>query len=147
MKEGDFLLCKNSYYSWNEIGDTVKIKINNLFKEPKLKKGQRYRIDKIDKNFRGISGTCGTAGISGSAGISGTSWQSQGSSGISTSTTTSTTTTTITTTPTANMVYYDYIYTINGLDFYDNGKMFEVFYTQKEERCIKLKKLNLASEV
>lgn len=52
MREGDFLICKKSYYT--DSGKTYKI---NFFKTPTFRKGKRYKISKVEKIYYGPSGS------------------------------------------------------------------------------------------
>lgn len=62
MQVGDYIICKNTFYDWNNIGDSSSIKIKNFLRTPVYKKGQKYKINDIkifqSFNYSTYSTTC-----------------------------------------------------------------------------------------
>ena len=135
MRTEYFLLCKKTFKNDGFL---------NKFKKPIFVKGTRYKIIKDVITFimvgsSGISGISGTSGINGTSGTNMTIIFNPPYSGSTSMTTTSTTTCVTTTTSTTNSSWTSY--NIEGKpvseDFISNH-----FYSIKEERRMKLKKLN-----
>lgn len=135
MRTEYFLTCKKSYYS--DSGATFTF--FNFLKKALFVKGKKYKV--IKDVISGVSGISGVGGVSGVAGVSGSTIASNPP--YSTSTTTCTTTTSTTYPP--NSYNYNYTnYTVNGFPVAESF-LVEYFYTIKEERQMKLMKLNKIS--
>ena len=132
----DYIICKKKYYKWTQLSviPRSEYKFLNFFRKPFFEKGKKY---KVLKWYKYSSGTYGTSGSAGTSGFSGTS-------GINTSTTTAclvttSTTTIVTTTYAAGNDCM--VYGRNDEMYLNADFLSEYFYSKKEERCIKLKKL------
>lgn len=128
MNVGDFLICKNTFYDWYNIGDTLKIKLNNFHRTPIFKKGFKYRIDDISY-FKLIPNPVINVHVN-----------NNGSTNITTSTTTTTHSPNIITNGTISDYSYRQ-YLIDGKMYMVDSQVEKIFYSLKEQRQIKLKKI------
>jgi len=142
MKTEYFLLCKKNYYTSNK----SFINLINPFKNVMFVKGQKYKVIKETIKTYGVPGTYWSSCLSPSvSGLSGSTiiYNPPYSGSTFNSNTTSTTTACTSTTSTTYSSNYSWNnYSVNGVPVTEDF-ISEYFYTLKEERQLKLKKLSV----